>query len=170
MALVICDLRLRHGVRKRIGVFDNNIRMRILFLSLILAIIMASCKTAGTATSSNDISIGVSCGMCRGECFGGYRMKGGVVEHFAAPYLGKMDSARIEKATTAQEKDFRELVSLLPALDNYPERIGCPDCHDQCGVQVATAGKTVMIDPADYPAEFNKFMEKLREMGILGRR
>jgi hypothetical protein len=148
----------------------NNISMRILFLSLTLAITIGSCKTAGTAISSNDISIGVSCGMCRGECFKGYRVKGGVVEHFAAPYLGKMDSARIEKATPTQEKDFRELVSLLPVLDNYPERIGCPDCHDQCGVQVSTASKTIMIDPADYPAEFNKFMQKLREMEILGRR
>jgi hypothetical protein len=145
--------------------------MRFLFVSAVLALIVSSCKTASTsAASSNDISIGRACGMCRSECFKGFRLKGDVVERFTAAYLGKMDSAKIESVTPLQEKDFRELVTLLPDdLSKYPDRVGCPDCHDQCGVQIVTAAKTIMIDPADYPKEFGRFFEKLKEMGIVSR-
>ena len=146
--------------------------MRGLILILSLVIIITSCTTAGKSVSSNTItSVGVTCGMCLGKCYNGYRINEGVVEHFSADRPDKMDSALIEKVTVEQEKAFRNLVSLLPSnLDTYPDRVGCPDCHDQCGVRVVTAAKTITIDPADYPAEFNAFMDKLKAMEMLNRR
>ncbi|HEX2630981.1 MAG TPA: hypothetical protein VHM26_18320 [Chitinophagaceae bacterium] len=145
--------------------------MRTLFLSLILAVTIISCTTTSKSASSTTVtSVGKSCGMCLGKCYNGYRINNGVVEQFSAERLDKMESAIIEKATAEQEKAFRELINLLPSnLDTYPDRIGCPDCHDQCGIQVVTSTRTIVIDPADYPTEFNKFMEKLKEMGVLNR-
>jgi hypothetical protein len=140
--------------------------MRIFCLSLLIGIVMASCKTPGAVTSSNDISIGRACGMCMGQCYQGYRLQNGTVEHFSARNIDGMDSAKFAKATAQEEKDFRELVSLLPPdLKKYPGRVGCPDCHDQCGIQVISSTGKILIDPSNHPEEFNKFFQKIEAMG-----
>lgn len=145
--------------------------MRILILFAIPGILITSCSTASKSISSTTItSVGKSCGMCLGKCYNGYRLNSGTVERFSAERPDKMDSATIEKATAEEEKAFRELINLLPSnLDSYPDRIGCPDCHDQCGVQVVTSARTIVIDPANHPDEFKRFMQKFEAMRNAGR-
>lgn len=128
---------------------------------------MTGCRTA--APSTTEYTIGMGCGNCLGQCFTGFRIAGDKVVKLTSRYINDVDSAVESPASSSEATAARQLIVSIPKeLDKYPERIGCPDCADQCAIYLSTrsAGKTktIIIDPDDHPSEFDTFVEGVRSL------
>ena len=137
----------------------------ILGLFFILLTITA-CRTV--APSTTEYTIGMGCGHCMGQCFTGFRIAGDKVVKLSSRYINDVDTATESPASASEATSAKQLISAIPKdLDKYPERIGCPDCADQCAIylSVKSAGKTktIIIDPDDHPSEFDAFVAGVRE-------
>ncbi|MGZ8536480.1 MAG: hypothetical protein ACXWV4_13175 [Flavitalea sp.] len=143
------------------------------FLSLIVLIyILSSCSHVERATG--EITIGVYCGMCKGSCFQGYTISGSTVTRISAKYHDQLQN-RISTSTAIEEamrvKDI--LKSLPDDLRKYPQTIGCPDCHDQCGVYLSIKNRygvsVIHIDPetGKHPKEFEAFIAGINSLKLL---
>jgi hypothetical protein len=138
----------------------------LIIISLALAV--SSCAVT-KATEQELTIIGRNCGMCRGTCFKGYQITGDTINVVEAASSDKLAYATLTKGSADDERQFRELLELLPSV-TWPssERIGCPDCHDQCGIYVYISKgskiKTVMIDPdaGAVPKELAPFVTKAK--------
>ncbi|GAA4345380.1 hypothetical protein GCM10023184_47290 [Flaviaesturariibacter amylovorans] len=133
---------------------------------MLLLSLLAGCRPSGAG--SDETILGLACGMCDGNCFSGIRMRSGNMERFAAPRIGALDRARLSTASPEEAQRFNRLIKLLPPrLDRYPNRIGCPDCADQCtiylSVPTASGNKTIELDPNQHPPEFAPFVKAFME-------
>ena len=57
-------------------------------------------------------------------------------------------------------------------LQKYADKIGCPDCHDQCGYYIFCDNgfykKTLFIDPdaGKHPPEFDAFFKLFAQLNL----
>jgi hypothetical protein len=144
--------------------------MQKLLILFILPAMISGCTIDGKK-SVQETMIGIACGECEGKCFHGYRLTTAGVSKFTTIYLDDLDKAQWSKAMDFEAERVKKIVSLLPPnLEQYPSRIGCPDCADQCAIYIATQTevgvKMIVVDPSSYPKEFTAFVEEMKTLQL----
>jgi hypothetical protein len=122
----------------------------------------------------DQITIGIYCGECPSHCFQGYTITGDSVVKISANYYNDIQNSSKTKISLEEARKVKKLRSLLPSnLSKFNETIGCPDCHDQCGIYVSyktnSGSRVILIDPDEgkHPSEFNSFILELKEVQLI---
>jgi hypothetical protein len=143
---------------------------------LLLTALVLTLFSCGNSTyyKSQETIIGIYCGQCEGNCFQGYAISGDSILKVSAKYHDQLKAGDRMKASKEEAKQVRDLLKLLPSnLDKYQGTIGCPDCHDQCGIYLSwnnsTGMKAIHIDPDKdkHPQELDAFVSAMSDLKLL---
>lgn len=144
--------------------------MRTVYILIIILGTILSCQNSEAPLE--QATLGMACGICNGQCFQGFRISKDRVLKLSAPYFDELEKASTAPASPAEANAARQLLSLLPkGLEKYPDKIGCPDCADQCAIYISTQSsgrtKTIVIDPNEHPVEFDSFVARVKALQLL---
>ena len=144
--------------------------MRTVYILIIILGTIHSCQNSEAPLKES--TLGIACGQCGGQCFQGFKISKDRVLKLSAPYYNELEKAVTAPASSSEANAARKLLSLLPKdLEKYPDKIGCPDCADQCAIYISTQSsggiKTIVIDPNEHPAEFDSFVAEVKKLQLL---
>lgn len=141
---------------------------------LFIVIIVTSLSCSDTNFDNEETIIGIYCGECVGNCFQGYIIIGDSVTKLSAKYFDQLENNSKTKISVEEKNQVKNLLKFLPSnVEKYKGAIGCPDCHDQCGIYLSLKNKgkttTILIDPdkEKHPKEFEKFVAGTKNLKLL---
>jgi len=144
-------------------------------IKLFILLIISSCQFGGPKQDENDYKIiGVCCGECAGSCFQGFLISHEVVYKIQGKYCDNFDTMSKQPVNKRLSDKVKLVLNELPGqLTKYHGEIGCPDCHDQCGIYLSfgvnNKQQHVIIDPDSDkpPSELKEFVQRVQELKLL---
>ncbi|TXB65267.1 hypothetical protein FRY74_07545 [Vicingus serpentipes] len=143
-------------------------KIYLFFISILLTSVV-SCRFF--EPKYENIIIGSYCGMCYNHCSIMIMVKNNSNKidtsdfFFQTKNYNYFENNEGVNQSIIPQKELIGLINLLPDnLNKYPEKIGCPDCVDQCGILIKFSNKIIYLDPEDHPKEFDQFEEKLNKI------
>jgi len=128
----------------------------------------------------NFVSFGLYCGECHGKCFQGYYFKNDTVYKIALSYGSDIESINIDTLKDKiildkkDSKKINSILNLLPEnIDQEKEKIGNPDDHDQCGIEVFKQSKNnkkrifIDTDKSKCPKKYHDFIDAVVSLNLL---
>jgi hypothetical protein len=134
-----------------------------------------SCQSVQVKQDENEYQIiGLCCGECIGSCFRGFFISHEVVYRIKGKYCDNFDTLNKQPVDKSLSDKVKLVLNELPSqLEKYHGKIGCPDCHDQCGIYLSFGNNNkyqqVIIDPDidKHPDELKRFVQKVQELKLL---
>jgi hypothetical protein len=139
-----------------------------LFLAVTICTFFSGCGSRNVR--STKLVTGVYCG----ECVGGTcapilivtETESGIDTSNDFFFLDQTKIFEPEKICLLSDSLHKELKKLLseipPSFNSLPEKVGCPDCTDQCGYYISNGKHFSRIDPLKCSEEIKVFMEKVK--------